>query len=68
MPTRPPVGGEEDMDTTEPTTEVSPEGREKKNFLEGTALGLSLKGLGEASQAMKNATERKRAARAKAWH
>lgn len=59
------------MDTTqyeEPTKEVSPESREKKNFLEGMALGLSLKGLGEASQAMENATERERAARAKAQH
>lgn len=60
---------EKEMDTTwyeEPTKEASPESWEKKNFLEGMALGLSLKGLGEASQAMENATERERAAHEKA--
>lgn len=69
MPAWSRAGAEEERDTTwheEPTTEVSPDGREKKNFLEGMAPGLSLTGLGEASQAMKTATETERAARAKA--
>lgn len=53
---------EKEMDPTSyegPMTEVNPEGREKKNILEEMALGLSLKGLGEASQEMKKATERR---------